>query len=92
MVTSDRKWRVFLTEQAQRDARKQETHSAAIRSAVALLEVYGPVPPIGQAKRLRGRGEYSIRARREVRILYTVDPQERTIVVRRIGHRKDIYE
>lgn len=44
-------------------------------------------------KALRGihRGKFSSRAAKDYRILYTLDPSTREVIVHEIGHRSEVY-
>lgn len=58
-----------------------------IIGVIDLLAV-NPFPP--NAKKLQGREGYRIRTS-DYRILYNVDGDQLSVVVIRIGHRKDVY-
>ena len=68
------------------DSLPEITHDRIIDRLLSLQE--NPRP--NNAKKLRGRDGYRIRAG-DYRILYAVDDSARKIEVYSIGHRKDIY-
>ena len=59
-----------------------------IVGVIELLAV-NPFPP--NAKKLQGREGYRIRTS-DYRILYNVDGDQLSVMVVRIGHRKDVYK
>lgn len=59
-----------------------------IIGVIDLLAV-NPFPP--NAKKLQGRDGYRIRTS-DYRILYNVDGDQLSVLVVRIGHRKDVYK
>lgn len=58
-----------------------------IRGAIELLAV-NPFPP--NSKKLKDRDGYRIRTS-DYRILYNVDGDQLSVMVVRVGHRRDVY-
>ncbi len=82
-------YQILFTPRAERDvASLPESARKRIARKVDSLAV---APRPGAAKKLAGRdGTYRLRVG-DYRILYTVDDQIVTVVVVRVGHRRDIY-
>ena len=80
------KWR----EKAVEDLRDVEKRGA--KGLIERVKEYLPQNPISLGKPLRGefRGLYRYRYGR-YRVLYTIDRKENTILILRVGKRKEIY-
>lgn len=57
---------------------------------VALLEKLQDTPRPSGCKKLKGEDGWRIRLR-NYRILYDIDDARHQIIIRKIGHRKDVY-
>ena len=79
---------VLITRRATRDiARLPDQYPRLVGQHIEGLAL-NPRP--GDAKALRGRADYSLRAG-VYRILYFIDDQERTVTVSRVLHRRESY-
>ncbi|MDP2931623.1 MAG: type II toxin-antitoxin system RelE/ParE family toxin [Chloroflexota bacterium] len=82
------KYEVRITHPAEREMDKLPAlvHNRISRRILGLEE--NPRPRGG--KKLSGREEYSLRVG-DYRVLYTIDDEERFVIVFHVGHRREIY-
>ena len=82
------RWSVQLTDSAVRELRALERQNQLrIAAAIELLRE-NPFPP--RAVKLTGRDAYRVRVG-DYRIIYSADGTVMTILVIRVGHRRDVY-
>lgn len=78
----------FRPSAAKKLSRLETAEKRRIQGAIEILKT-DPIPP--NAKRLKGRNDYSIRVG-NYRIIYNFSSGKLKILVIAIGHRRDIYK
>lgn len=82
-------YRVEFTASAAKEVRQLDR--VVRRRVLVLLQALSDEPRPHGARRLRGRDGWRVRIG-DYRVLYDIDDEGATVLVVKVGHRRDVYE